>query len=108
VNICLECGQCCQHFRVSFYQGEVQGSGYGTVPANLITPITPHLACMKGTEKGGGRCAALTHSDADGYRCSIYENRPSPCREFNVYLENGELNPGCQKLRARVGLLALK
>jgi Fe-S-cluster containining protein len=102
-NPCFECGQCCQHFRVSFYHGEIAGTatgtGAGVVPAELTTQITPHLSCMKGTEKGGAPCVALRHSNEEGYRCSIYENRPSPCREFNILNDDGTVNLDCQKLQ---------
>lgn len=103
-NPCFECGQCCQHFRVSFYHGEIASHDHGYVPPELTTPITPHLACMKGTEKGGGKCIALAYSKDGGYRCSIYEKRPSPCREFNIRNEDGQLNPDCLKLRRAIGL----
>ena len=98
-NPCFECGQCCQHFRVSFYHGEIAGTGAGVVPTELTTQITPHLSCMKGTEKGRAPCVALRHSNEEGYRCSIYENRPSPCREFNILNDDGTVNQDCQKLQ---------
>jgi hypothetical protein len=84
---------------VSFYHGEIEGNGTGIVPAELTTKITAHLACMKGTEKGGGACTALRHTKEDGYRCSIYEHRPSPCREFNIINDDGSLNADCQRLQ---------
>jgi len=58
-NPCLSCGACCQHFRVSSYQGELSTNLGGTVPADLAVSVTPFTACMKGTETGGGRCVAL-------------------------------------------------
>jgi Fe-S-cluster containining protein len=99
-NPCFECGQCCQHFRVSFYHGEIEGNGTGVVPAQFTSKVNDHLACMKGTEKGGAPCVALRYSAVEGYRCSIYEQRPSTCREFNILNEDGTLNPECQKLQA--------
>jgi Fe-S-cluster containining protein len=98
-NPCFECGQCCQHFRVSFYHGEIAGNGAGVVPGELTTKLTDHLACMKGTEKGGAPCVALRHTQAEGWRCSIYEQRPSPCREFNILNEDGTPNPDCLRLQ---------
>ena len=98
-NPCFECGQCCQHFRVSFYHGEIAGNGTGVVPAELTSKLTAHLACMKGTEKGDAPCIALTHNKEEGWRCSIYEDRPSPCREFNIFNEDGTPNPDCQRLQ---------
>jgi Fe-S-cluster containining protein len=111
-NPCFECGQCCQRLRVSFYQGEVihendQGP-IGTVPQDMVTQLTPHLVCMKGTEAGKQLCIALRHDPQSGYRCAIYESRPSPCREFNIFNEDGSLNPLCDKLRKEVGLGAVR
>jgi len=89
---------------VSFYHGEIEGNDAGIVPGDLTTKLTDHLACMKGTEKGGAPCIALKHTKEEGWRCSIYEQRPSPCREFNVFNEDGTMNKDCQKLRMKIGL----
>ena len=99
-NPCFGCGACCSHFRVSFYHGELDTQPGGIVPAELAAPVTPFRACMKGTEAGQGRCIAL---GADG-RCSIYEKRPSVCREFPVFMEDGRMNPECLRLRAMYGI----
>lgn len=94
---CAACTGCCRHFRVSFYQGELDSQPGGTVPADLAVPVTPFLVCMKGTETGDGRCIAL----GDDGRCGIYLQRPSPCREFLAYWPDGSTNPLCRELRAR-------
>lgn len=111
-NPCFECGQCCQRLRVSFYHGEVlredAAQPIGTVPARFVTQLTPHIVCMKGTETGKLGCVALRHDRVNGYRCSIYEHRPSPCREFNIFNEDGSLNPLCDKLRKEAGLAAVR
>ncbi len=99
-NPCAGCGACCRHFRVSFYHGELDTQPGGCVPAELTTWITPFRACMKGTEAGAGRCVALQ----DDGRCSIYEHRPSVCREFPVFMEDGSMNPECLRLRAMYGV----
>jgi Fe-S-cluster containining protein len=93
-NPCFECGACCYHFRVSFYHGELDSQPGGFVPASLGAPITPFLACMRGTEQGG-RCVAL----AEDGRCTIYLQRPSTCREFPAYLPDDSANPECNRLR---------
>lgn len=104
-NPCFSCGGCCTHFRVSFYCGELSGGSGGFVPAELSTPVTPLIACMKGTETGGGRCIALRGEPGrPGVACGIYTQRPSPCREFPAWLADGTPNPDCQRLRARLGL----
>lgn len=104
-NPCLSCGACCQHFRVSFYCGELEEAKAGGVPSALASQIAPLRACMKGTESGGGRCAALIGEPGQpGIGCSIYAQRPSPCREYAVWGDDGEPNPDCQRLRAKIGL----
>lgn len=98
-NPCFNCGGCCRFFRVSFYLGELDTQPGGWVPAALTTPVTPFLVAMKGTETGQGRCIAL----GDDGRCTIYQQRPSTCREFPAFLENGEINPECRRLQAIYG-----
>lgn len=99
-NPCFGCGCCCRHFRVSFYQGELDTQPGGVVPADLTVPVTPFRVAMRGTEHGEGRCIAQA---ADG-RCGIYEWRPSVCREFPVFMEDGSMNPECLRLRALYGI----
>lgn len=105
-NPCLDCGACCEHFRVSFYQGELKSLG-GTVDDSLVIPINNFLVAMKGTEYGSGRCVAL-QADSVEKKCSIYQERPSVCRKYHVWDENGIPNPKCQELRAKRGLSLLK
>ncbi len=103
-SICNDCGACCKHFRVSFYQGELDTYPGGKVPAELTQRVTPFLVCMNGTENGNdggkGRCVALQENN----RCSIYDNRPSPCREYAAYMDDGSLNPKCVQLRQLYGI----
>ncbi len=100
---CLSCGACCAHFRVSFYWGECQSAG-GTVPDDLTLQVTSHHACMKGTEKNPARCVALVGVPGERVSCSIYENRSSTCRGFDIYNEDGSVNEGCSKARQLIGL----
>lgn len=102
-NPCIDCGACCRHFRVSFYCGELDTQPGGHVPADMTVKITPFRACMKGTESGQGRCIALQ----DEGLCGIYAQRPSVCREFPVYMENGSMNPDCLRLRALYSIIAM-
>lgn len=107
-NPCISCGACCAYYRVSFYAGELEDGLGGTVPAALTTRVAPMMACMKGTESGGGRCVALVGElGRSGIACRIYEQRPSTCREFDNWLPDGTPNPECQRLRARIGLAPL-
>lgn len=108
LNPCLECGACCNHYRVSFYCGELAGEHGGWVPVELVTQLGPLRACMRGTEMGHGRCVALRGEvGKPGVSCAIYEQRPSPCREFETWMPDGTPNPDCQKLRVRLGLAPL-
>lgn len=107
-NPCLSCGACCAHFRVSFYFGEADPGLDGQVPPELVTQISPSRVCMRGTEQGHGRCVALLGElGQPGIHCAIYELRPTPCREFEVWQSDGSPNPDCQRLRLGLGLPAL-
>lgn len=103
LNPCMICGACCAYFRVSFYWAEADDAG-GCVPASLTEPLTPFLRCMSGTNNRQSRCTALSGEPGVSVSCSIYENRPSPCREFAMSGENGEENDACNRARARYGL----
>ena len=107
-NPCTACGACCAYYRVSFYCGELSGGSGGRVPVELTSRVSAVIACMKGTETGNGRCIALTGElGKEGISCSIYANRPTPCREFSNWLADGTPDPDCQKMRARIGLSPL-
>jgi len=103
-NPCLPCGICCSNFRVSFYHGEIEGMPSGWVPGNLVEKLTESRACMKGTSQKNPRCIALEGTPGVRTACTIYERRPSPCREFVAWDEDGVPNGRCQKLRAAYGL----
>jgi len=102
-NPCLTCGACCAHFRVSFYWGECQSAG-GVVPDELVEQITPYHAAMRGTTSKPARCVSLMGDVGCGVRCTMYEQRSSPCREFEASWEHGEHNPRCDAARAAYGL----
>ena len=105
---CAQCGACCNHFRVSFYVGEINyGENTGTVPHQFVTKITDTIAAMKNTECGG-RCAAFEGVVGKESKCAIYSERPSTCREYHAYNENGEINPKCNELRIKFGLDCLQ
>lgn len=104
-NPCLNCGACCSYFRISFYQGELETGLGGFVPNNRADKLNDFFAVMKGSECGG-RCNALVGEIGKSIYCDIYENRPTPCREFPVLI-NGEINPDCNKARKKHGLIEL-
>ena len=74
------------------------------MPDNLTERVNLHRVCMQGTNQPEPRCTALLGTVGDQVRCTIYENRPSPCREFTCNGESYEYNEGCDKARARFGL----
>lgn len=84
----MHCGACCAYFRVSFYWAEMK-SGGGVVPDEFTEPLTPFLSCMKGTNEKQPRCEKLIGEVGECVSCAIYEQRPSPCREFEQSWANG-------------------
>ena len=102
LNPCQTCGACCAHFRVSFYWAEADDAPGGMVPANLTEAISPHLRCMKGTASKPARCVALEGEVGQWVSCTIYAQRPSTCRGFDVLEADGSPNARCTKLRAQL------
>ena len=91
---CQLCGACCAHFRVSFYWAEADDGPQGCVPVSLTEPLNAHLRCMAGTSARSPRCVALKGDIGKDVGCTIYEQRPSPCREVMPG------DPQCLKARA--------
>jgi len=94
---CHACGACCRE-------------AYHSVTVSVRDPVVwqePDLIVRQGhrfeIRREGSRCAALSVGDPGAsrrYACTIYENRPRPCREFAA---NGR---HCLDARRRVGLSA--
>jgi hypothetical protein len=105
-NPCLNCGACCSHFRISFYHSELDYHPSGQVPDKLAVKVNDTFACMQGTIDGG-RCVALQGEIGKQISCAIYENRPSPCRKYAVWEEDGTPNHQCQTLRKQIGIVPL-
>ncbi|MFP4323197.1 MAG: YkgJ family cysteine cluster protein [Anaerolineales bacterium] len=110
-NPCLTCGACCAHFRVSFYWSEADPAQGGTVPAEMTQPLPPLRRCMRGTDALQPRCIALEGDIGHAVRCTIYAQRPSPCREFALdWTPDGQLHytpedlARCTAARAAWGL----
>jgi len=94
---CQECGACCR-------------AAYHSVTVSRRDPAVvahPDLVVDRGDyleiRREGDRCAALADGSWNGdrfapYRCTIYDQRPEPCREF---ARGGE---HCLTARRRVGL----
>jgi len=93
---CRTCGACCRE-------------AYHSVTVSLRDPVVwqePDLIVRHGARfeirREGTRCAALEvdNAPAPRYGCTIYENRPRPCREFAAGGRH------CLDARRRVGLSA--
>lgn len=109
-NPCQDCGACCACFRVSFYWSEADPDLGGTVPVEMTQKLDPFRSCMRGTDQPNPRCVALEGTIGESVNCTIYEQRPSPCREFGVDWVDGVLVyvpedlERCTKARAAKGL----
>lgn len=78
------------------------------VPQALTEQVTPFLSCMQGTNARVSRCVALEGEIGKAVSCSIYLNRPTPCREFDQSGLDGIANEACDRARARYGMPPLE
>lgn len=63
---------------------------------------------MKVTDYRDRRCISLRGEvGKPGIHCATYQQRPSPCREYEAWLDDGSPNPDCQRLRVERGLAPL-
>lgn len=100
---CQKCGACCSSYLVRFHWSETLPESHN-VPSNLTVTVEDHLLAMNGTNQKRVRCVALEGRIGDEVRCSIYERRPSCCRQFRPSYENGERNNRCERARSSKGL----
>lgn len=107
INPCMTCGACCAYFRVSFYWAEADDAGgFGALRADRTAD--PFPALHERHQPAPESLRGLSGDIGDAVHCTIYENRPSPCREFAMSGENGEENDACNRARARYGLPPLR
>jgi len=60
---------------------------------------------MKGTDSPDSpRCVALQGDLGQKVSCSIYEDRPTPCRDFEASFESGVENQRCAQARVAKGM----
>lgn len=104
---CQACGACCAAYRVAFHWFEADPATGGATPAALTEPLDPHRVVMRGTRAEPVRCLALRGAVGVAAHCTIYPQRPSPCRELHASWEHGEPSPQCDRARARHGLAPL-
>ena len=101
---CLACGACCAAFRVDFHRPELATAAKAGVPPALAVPLTGSLYRMRGTDEAPPRCVALRGEVGEGAGCSIYADRPGPCRDFAPYAPLGIGDDACDRARRRHGL----
>lgn len=63
---------------------------------------------MAGTRDQPRRCLALKGTIGTNATCTIYEKRPSPCRDFAPEADGGHGDPRCGDARRFHGLAPLK
>lgn len=103
-DACLSCGACCAAFRVDFHCADLASTPGGCVPVALTLPLTATLVRMRGTDDAPPRCIALEGEVGQSVRCTIYEQRPGPCRDFAPYAPLGIGDDACDRARRRYGL----
>lgn len=101
---CLECGACCAAFRVAFYWAEAQPETPDGVPAELAHTTRPNMLAMRGTDGPDIRCIALRGKVGEQTHCSIYAQRPSPCRDLKASYEDGLHSLQCDVARGKYSL----
>ena len=101
---CLSCGACCAAFRVDFHRADLATSETVGVPEALTVPLTATLVRMRGTDEAPPRCIALEGDVGSAVRCTLYDNRPGPCRDFAPYAPLGIGDDACDRARRRHGL----
>ncbi len=109
---CQKCGACCASFRVAFHWREAEVDTdvlvSRTVPLEFTEDLDLDQRCMKGTnDKHKPKCISLMGRVGQSAHCVIYQNRPSPCRNFTASFENGYQNIRCDEARSKHGLRPL-
>lgn len=103
-NPCLRCGLCCARYRVSFYWRETTEDRPDGVPVELTNTLGLFRRVMKGTDCAAPRCIALVGTLKESVYCAIYDQRPSPYREFEASWANGRSSERCDQVRLDAGL----
>lgn len=101
MSVCQSCGACCASLRVDFHPAELAGGAYAWadgVPLAMTLPVTAKIVRLRGTDDAPPRCVALAGEVGVAVRCTIYDARPSPCREFDVE------HAACARARRQCGL----
>ena len=102
-NPCLSCGACCASFRISYHWSE-------NVPDGFFNETNQTFRSLKSKkdQEGRPRCTALDGEIGKLVACGIYENRPSPCRDFRFsYEDGGPKEIRCDESRIKAGMQVL-
>ncbi len=105
---CMRCGACCATYPVLFAPEELDSRPGGWVPAALTETIYSRCVHMQGTAHSPRRCVALQGTVGEEVRCTIYGQRPSPCRDFAPEADTGQGDARCADARRLHGLPPLK
>ena len=106
-NPCVQCGACCAYFRVSFFWQEADPENPESVPIELTVNTDEQRICMQGTDHPSPRCIVLQGQIGQRVGCSIYDRRPSPCREFGLHDNHGIISAtGIDLIRCNQARLA--
>ena len=103
-NPCIRCGVCCATYRVLFLRHELDSEPGGWVPVAFTEQTSERGVCMRGTIDRPRRCVALQGRLGVDAHCSIYEQRPSPCRDFAPDAGAGRGDAACGDARRLHGL----
>jgi len=103
----MRCGACCAIYRVTFDCRETDTFPGGLIPSHLVFKLNKTRSAMRGTEKRPIRCQALSGEIGRSVLCTIYDRRPTNCRNFLAVGENNAVNPLCDQARATYGLMPL-
>ncbi|MGP8153500.1 MAG: YkgJ family cysteine cluster protein [Smithella sp.] len=106
-NPCLSCGACCIAFRASFYWAEGDDAVEGSVPVYLTEKVNAFRRAMRKTSSHDQRCIALHGTPSNRVKCTIYERRPTVCRDFEPSWKAEVHNSRCDKARSVFGLKPL-
>jgi len=101
MSVCQSCGACCASLRVDFHPAELAGGAFAWgagVPVAMTLPVTAKIVRLRGTDDPAPRCVALAGEVGVAVHCTIYDSRPSPCREFDIE------HAACAQARRRCGL----
>ena len=106
MGICTSCGACCVTYPVIFSCEELETEPGGWVPVAMAErdPLLSRCAHMNGTKGQPRRCVALQGEVGVSVCCVIYNQRPSPCRDFATEADVGKGDPRCGDARRLHGL----